>query len=70
MSCIYISDVAQIVMGLVFFSTVALLTLLYLDGYWSPERRYQRWLTGNSFDAIDERHRLGVDRFGRKLPKR
>lgn len=32
--------------------------LMYLDGYWTPERVYQRWLNGNSFRAIDERHRI------------
>lgn len=37
---------------------VGTLILMYLDGYWTPERVYQRWLNGDSFTAIDERHRL------------
>lgn len=41
-----------------FFLAIAVGILMYLDGYWTPERVYQRWLRGNSFLAIDARHRM------------
>lgn len=47
----------QLAIMALFLIAIAISILMYLDGYWTPERVKERWLRGNSFAAIDARHR-------------
>lgn len=59
--------------GLIFVGVLGgfgVLIIMYLDGYWEPERVYRRWLNGDSFTAIDERHRLRQEKNKNILKRR
>lgn len=45
----------QLAILALFLVAIGVAILMYLDGYWTPERVYQRWLHGDSFAAIDAR---------------
>lgn len=66
MTCINIPDALIFIGGIVFIVSLGVSLIMYLDGYWEPERVYRRWLMGDSFTAIDERHALGINRDGTK----
>lgn len=56
-----ISEALQVLLGVGFTGLLIVMSIMYLGGYWSPERVYRRWLMGDSFAAIDARHALGIN---------
>lgn len=69
MKCLPI-EALQFLITLGFIGFVIVMIFMYLDGYWTPERVYRRWVMGDSFTAIDERHRLGINRDGSKISRK
>lgn len=66
MTCVNIPDALIFIGCIVFIVCISIAVIMYLDGYWEPDRVYRRWLMGDSFSAIDERHALGINRDGTK----
>lgn len=66
MTCVNIPDALIFIGCIVFIVCTGVAVLMYLDGYWEPDRVYRRWLMGDSLTAMDERHALGINRDGTK----